>query len=142
MTITYSKASNARRAARKALGKTAREPNDFMITVQAGGQYTWEAVAQQSCGTPAPRVKEAAASKTKETAASKANEPSTKKNGVRPGSKLAIIADLLRRPEGCTTADVLKATGWPAVSMPASAKAAGLALKKEKVDGVTVYRAG
>lgn len=61
--------------------------------------------------------------------------------GVRPGSKLEIIVGLLTRPEGCTTADVLKATEWPSVSMPQQAKAAGITLKKEKVDGRTVYRA-
>jgi hypothetical protein len=48
------------------------------------------------------------------------------------GSKKAVIAALLLRPEGCTTADVLAATGWPAVSMPAQSKAAGLTLRKEK----------
>jgi Protein of unknown function (DUF3489) len=63
------------------------------------------------------------------------------KDGVRPGSKLALIVGLLRRPKGCTTKQVLEATGWPAVSMPQQAKAAGLTLQKEKVDGVTVYRA-
>lgn len=61
--------------------------------------------------------------------------------GIRPGSKLEIIVGLLRRPEGCTTADVLAATEWPSVSMPQQAKAAGITLKKEKVDGRTVYRA-
>lgn len=64
-----------------------------------------------------------------------------KEGGVREGSKLSIIVGLLKRPGGCTTADVLKATGWPAVSMPQQAKAAGLELKKEKVDGKTVYSA-
>lgn len=58
------------------------------------------------------------------------------------GSKKQIIAEMLKRPEGCTTADVLKATGWPAVSMPQQAKAAGIKLVKEKVDGVTRYHAG
>ncbi len=57
------------------------------------------------------------------------------KNGKEGGSKTEIVAALLRRPEGCTTADVLKATGWPAVSMPAMAKAAGLTLRKEKNKG-------
>lgn len=50
-------------------------------------------------------------------------------------SKVNLIGDLLSRPEGCTTADVLAATGWPSVSMPAQAKFAGLALRKEKVKG-------
>lgn len=60
---------------------------------------------------------------------------------VRPGSKLETIVKLLTREEGCTTADVLKATGWPSVSMPQQAKAAGLTLHKEKAGGVTRYRA-
>lgn len=61
--------------------------------------------------------------------------------GVRPGSKLEAIVGLLTRPEGCTTKDVLAATGWPSVSMPQQAKAAGLTLRKEKVGGVTRYSA-
>lgn len=47
-------------------------------------------------------------------------------------SKVNLIGDLMLRPEGCTTKDVLAATGWPAVSMPAQAKLAGLTLRKEK----------
>lgn len=73
-------------------------------------------------------------------------EPKTKAatektSGVRPGSKLETIVGLLKRPQGCTTKEVLAATGWPAVSMPQQAKAAGLSLTKEKVDGVTRYKA-
>lgn len=63
-------------------------------------------------------------------------------DGIRPGTKLALVVDLLKRPEGCTTKDVLNATGWPAVSMPQQAKAAGIKLKKEKKEGdVTRYYA-
>jgi cell pole-organizing protein PopZ len=54
---------------------------------------------------------------------------------VREGSKVTLIASLLKRKEGTTTAEVLKATGWPAVSMPQQAKAAKLTLRKEKVQG-------
>lgn len=61
---------------------------------------------------------------------------------VRGPSKTDMVAELLKRPGGCTTKDVLAATGWPSVSMPQQAKAAGLVLIKEKVDGVTRYRAG
>ncbi len=61
-------------------------------------------------------------------------------------SKVETIGQLLRRKEGCTTAEVLKATGWPAVSMPQQARALGVKLKTEKVDGpngrrVTRYHA-
>lgn len=58
----------------------------------------------------------------------------------RPGSKTEMIAGMLTRPEGCTTAEVLEATGWPTVSMPQQAKAAGLKLAKEKDGKVTRYR--
>lgn len=61
--------------------------------------------------------------------------------GVRPGSKLETIVSMLQRKEGCTAADVLKATGWPSVSMPQQARAAGLTLKTEKEGRVTRYRA-
>lgn len=84
----------------------------------------------------------------KKTAAEKTSSPMRTKsngangsNGARAGSKVEIIAGLLKRPEGCTTADVLKITGWPSVSMPAQAKAAGLTLQKEKDGSVTRYRA-
>jgi len=63
-----------------------------------------------------------------------------KGNGAKKESKVDTIAALLKRKEGCTTADVLKATGWPSVSMPAQAKAAGLKLKKDKDGKVTRYR--
>ena len=63
-------------------------------------------------------------------------------NGGRKGTKLALVVALLKRPQGCTSAEVLQATGWPAVSMPQQAKAAGLKLVKEKKPGeVTRYRA-
>lgn len=64
--------------------------------------------------------------------------PSTGK-GKKSNSKVDLIGSLLLRPDGCTTADVLEATGWPSVSMPAQAKLAGLALRKEKVGKVTKY---
>lgn len=58
---------------------------------------------------------------------------------VRPGSKLEIVVGLLTRAAGCTAADVLKATDWPAVSMPQQARAAGLTLRQEKNGKVTRY---
>ena len=82
----------------------------------------------------APRAaKVAPAKKTAPTA-----QPA-KMEGIRPGTKLGIIIGLLTRKEGCTTAVVLNATGWPAVSMPQQARAAKLKLRKEKQDKVTRY---
>lgn len=74
---------------------------------------------------------------------SKAPKGSKKASTGGKGTKLALIVDLLKRKQGCTTADVLKATDWPSVSMPQQAKAAGLKLRKEKEKGKpTRYYAG
>jgi len=54
-------------------------------------------------------------------------------------TKREIAANLLQRPEGCTSRDILDATGWPAVSVPAIAKASGLTLRQEKDGRVTRY---
>ncbi len=85
------------------------------------------------------------ASERKKAAKAKARTPAARKpasgasKGIRPGSKLEIVVGLLKRPEGCTAADVLKATEWPAVSMPQQARAAGLTLRQEKDGKVTRY---
>lgn len=97
------------------------------------------ASAPESSGRKAPRspaVKAKAGKPERKRAAPTASKP------VRAGSKLEIIVKLLTREGGCTTKDILKATGWPAVSVPQQARAAGLKLRKEKRDGVTYYSAG
>lgn len=75
----------------------------------------------------------------KKTSKAKTAPASKSTEGVRPGTKLALVVEMLKRTEGCTTAEVLTATGWPAVSMPQQAKAAGLMLRKEKDGKVSRY---
>ena len=87
------------------------------------------------------KTKKAAAKKAAKAKARTKVKAGARTSGVRPGSKLEIIVGMLQRPEGCTTKQVLEAVRWPAVSMPQQARAAGLKLKKEKVDGITIYRA-
>ena len=53
-------------------------------------------------------------------------------------SKAEVIGELLLEG-GKTAKELCDAVGWPAMSVPAQAKAAGLVLRKEKVDGVTRY---
>lgn len=53
----------------------------------------------------------------------------------RGKTKLEVIAALLQRKNGTTNAEILEASGWPSVSVPQQAKAAGLKLRKEKVKG-------
>jgi hypothetical protein len=54
-------------------------------------------------------------------------------------SKREIVAALLTRPEGTTTAEILAATGWPSVSVPAQAKASGLTLTQTRDGRSTRY---
>jgi hypothetical protein len=90
---------------------------------------------------PEPIGKARKAARLRREAVDKATSKRT--DEPRSGSKLAAIAKLLQRKDGCTRADVLKATGWPSVSMQQQARAAGLKLKMSKEKGEpTVYRAG
>jgi hypothetical protein len=56
------------------------------------------------------------------------------------GSKQAIVAKMLVRKRGTTSEEVRKATGWPVVSMPSLAKAAGIALRSEPIKGRRALR--
>jgi len=58
--------------------------------------------------------------------------PSGKRPTARPGTKQALLIDMLRRPEGGTIAEIQQATGW----QPHTARAAITGLKKKSL-GVT-----
>ncbi len=60
---------------------------------------------------------------------------------ARAGSptKREIAATLLCRSGGATAREILDATGWPAVSVPAIAKASNLNMRQEKDGRVTRY---
>ena len=68
------------------------------------------------------------------------------KPGTRPGTKLALLTDLLRRKGGATIADAVKATGWQAHSVRGAISGAlkkklGLTIASEAVEGrERVYR--
>lgn len=117
-----------------------------------------KAIAAEATPTPEQQeseimgsVKSKSKSAGKKSAAAKTRTPvRAKSNGangtdgaitLRPGSKIEIVANLLKRPEGCTTAEILSATNWPSVSVPAMAKSAGLTLKKEKDGKISRYHA-
>jgi Protein of unknown function (DUF3489) len=87
--------------------------------------------ARESKGTSAP------SSKAKRTASPAA---------LRPGTKLALLRDLLQRKGGATIAEMMKATGWQPHSVRGAISGAlkkklGLAVSSEKVEGRgRVYR--
>ena len=47
-------------------------------------------------------------------------------------NKTELVLTMLKSAKGCTAAEVCKATGWGAVSIPPIAKRAKLKLRKEK----------
>lgn len=69
-----------------------------------------------------------------------------KKPAAAPASKLSLMADLLKRPEGATIEQLTQVTGWQSHSVRgamagALKKKAGLTITSEKTDGGRVYRA-
>ena len=88
--------------------------------------------------------------KTSKKAARKARKAGTEANTTarRQGTKQEKVLELLRRPEGATIAQLVKATGWhPHTVRGAMAgalkKRLGIEIKSEKPEeGDRVYRAG
>ena len=82
------------------------------------------------------------------SAVAPASEPSP--NTVDPGrpspkGKLGAVADLLRRPQGASIAEMAEATGWQAHSIRGALAGAlrrkhGLAISSEMAEGGRVYR--
>ena len=82
----------------------------------------------------------------------KAKKAATGRNGAnaprkqRAGTKLALMIEMLRRPEGATVDQIVDATGWQRHSVRgafagALKKKLGLAIASEKVEGgARVYR--
>jgi hypothetical protein len=67
------------------------------------------------------------------------------RSSVPPATKAEQITTLLRRPEGATLAEMMKATGWQQHSLRGFmsgtiVKRKGLAITSEKLDGERRYR--
>jgi len=54
-------------------------------------------------------------------------------------TKISMVIAMLKRRQGCTNADILKATGWAAVSLPQMARQGKVKLVKEKQGNVSRY---
>lgn len=112
----------------------AQQETDTMSKKPSTAKKPVAKKAAKAAPKPARRAAKAKAPKPAKTARDAAGA-----KVIRPGSKLEIVHALLTRPAGCTAAEVLKATEWPAVSMPQQARAAGLTLRQEKEGKVTRY---
>ena len=95
-----------------------------MITAEAE-TATATATAEKPKATKKPRVSaqrahvapaKAKAAK-KVTSTKKAPKGTKKASGSREGSKSSKVLDLLKRPDGATLAELIKATGWQAHSV-------------------------
>jgi hypothetical protein len=81
----------------------------------------------------------------KATTPKKAPKAAKKAGAARDGSKAAAVLDLLKRPDGATTAELMKATGWQAHSVRGFlsgtvGKKLGLTVTSTKVeDGERTY---
>ena len=131
-----------------------------LVITDAGRQSIGLAADEQSgpqpAPTPAPTTKRSrdhgrspAASKrsTKFKSKSKPKPKATvSRSSTRSGTKQALLVDLLRRKEGATIAEVVKATGWQPHSVRGAIsgslkKKLGLAVASDKVEGRgRVYR--
>jgi hypothetical protein len=116
------------------------------IGVESSGAKDRKPPARRSAskhGKPTP----SAQAKT-ETKSSKRRRPKTVRRlaGVRPGTKQALLIDLLSRKQGATIAEAVAATGWQAHSVRGAIsgglkKKLGLTVTSEKEDGRgRVYR--
>jgi len=81
----------------------------------------------------------------KKASAAKKAPKAAKETATRDGSKAAKVLDLLKRPDGSTLAELMKATGWQAHSVRGFlsgtvSKKLGLAVASAKVeDGERTY---
>lgn len=128
-----------------------RENNDdshiSLIITDAGLQAIGvtpegEAEAEAAVNDPTPPKSDRRAARPKAMTEPEATTPPS----VRPGTKLALLIDLLRRKKGATIDESIAATGWQAHSVRGAIsgtlkKKLGLTVASEKEDGRgRVYR--
>jgi Protein of unknown function (DUF3489) len=126
-----------------------------LVVSGAGRQAIGVAADEQSEPPPAsitPRGSKRSAGRRKATEAKGATAPSSRAKrmvspaALRPGTKLALLVDLLQRKGGATIAEAVKATGWQPHSVRGAISGAlkkklGLAVASDKVEGRgRVYR--
>ena len=125
---TYSKRSNAQRAARAALGAAAKEGFDFETSKAGDGGWVFQALeAKLARDNGGKRARKQTAAKGKRT------------------PKSATLIEMLKRPKGATLEEIAKRFGWlphtTRAAISVQTRKAGLEIETEKVDGRgRVYR--
>jgi hypothetical protein len=82
--------------------------------------------------------KKAATTKARTPVAAPTTKPAARNGLPKAGSKTEKIYKLLTRKSGCTRAEVLEATQWPAISIQKISETLGLKLRKD--DASRPYR--
>lgn len=125
---TYSKRSNAQRAARAALGAGAKEGIDFETSKTGDGGWTFTAIKSKAAGGNSR----------------KGTQNQSARNGRR-ASKNAALIEMLKRPKGATINEIAKRFSWlphtTRAAISVQTRKAGLKIESEKVEGRgRVYR--
>jgi hypothetical protein len=114
---------------KKKIARTARE------VVEASPEPKRGPGRPRKVETEAPPPKrlgrKAATTKARTPVAAPTTKPAPKNGLPREGSKTEKIYKLLTRKSGCTRAEVLEATQWPAISIQKISETLGLKLRKD-----------
>jgi hypothetical protein len=106
-------------------GNTANKGENTMISTPEAAETATALAIEEPKATPsasgAKRARNVAPKKApagkKATPAKKAPKAAKKATGARDGSKTATILDLLKRKDGVTLKELMKASGWQAHSV-------------------------
>lgn len=130
------------RARQKSNQTTEEAPVESMVDTVASTDTQQQDTApitespQEEPNVSTTTIKTKRAKKTNGNGAEKAPKAkTTKEAGAKRGAKMEIIGRLLARKSGCTSKEILEATGWPSVSVPAMSKNLGRKLRKEREQG-------
>lgn len=137
--------------------RESKDGQRFTLVITDAGRQAIGVAADEQGETPptniAPRGakrssgRRSTASETKDTTASKSKAKKTaSSSALRSGTKHALLVDLLRRKDGATIAEGVKATGWQPHSVRGAIsgtlkKKLGLVVASDKIEGRgRVYR--
>ena len=104
-----------------------------------------KATKKARAGAQGPRVAPKKGKASKKASPAKKTPTAAKEKGTRDGSKTAKILELLKRPDGASLSDLMKAAGWQAHSVRGFlsgtvSKKLGLAVTSAKAeDGERTY---
>jgi hypothetical protein len=131
------------KAGREAIGVDEEEAEDAASSSAAPATPKPKKASKKSAGAKA--AAKVPAARTRTTAQRKPTRGDTPSGRIRPGSKQAVIVDLMVRPKGATLDELIKATDW----LPHTTRAAltglrhhGYTIERTRGDDkITRYRA-